>query len=628
MFASLVFAFAMPVIKTSHSDKNLQGRPLVVVYLDNSFSMESLGAEGKLFEQAVKKASEVAAFYSPSDEFYLITNDFSARFSRVVNRSDFQEMLTLVQLTPSYRSATEVMDRIRDLSRRYPGRQVIAYLLSDFQQSTLKVTEVDADVDFPVFLIPLRSKSLANLYIDTVWMEIPVIRPGQIAELQVRIGNTGTVEAEEVPVTLSLNERETAVGTIDVPAEGKAVVNLAARIVDEGIYYGIISIDDYPVIFDDRFYIGTRVRQQRAVSGLYSDNADPSVKRIFEGDSLFYFENRPVTQLDFAAINKYDIIFCQGISEFSSGLLDALKSYVSDGGTLVVIPPDQNKNITGVNSLMNILGLPAYGAIDTSDVRIASVDFDYSLFKGVFSEKPSNIAMPTAFSHYMINAKGAMDEKVIIKLLNDRPMLISSRAGKGLVYQFATSFSSGMTNFASHAELFVPVIFNMALYSGMVAPLFYTIGSDKSATIPWPDDIGQSVFHIRKTDGEVEFIPGYRNEPFGALLFFEDQVSRSGNYQVMLGDKDIAPLAFNFSHYESDLRFDDVNAIEKWIKSNGYKNVQILSSTGRSITEKLSEMNDGNRLWRYFVVAALIFLLAESLVLRLWKKGDVLTADG
>jgi hypothetical protein len=50
-------------------------------YIDNSFSMESVGTNGQLLDEAKRKAHEIAAAYSAADRFQLLTNDFECATS-------------------------------------------------------------------------------------------------------------------------------------------------------------------------------------------------------------------------------------------------------------------------------------------------------------------------------------------------------------------------------------------------------------------------------------------------------------------------------------------------------------------------------------------------------------------
>ncbi len=623
-FASLVLAFAMPVLHRRDTEP-LQRNPLVVVYLDNSYSMQSQGLRGVLLEDGIKKGLEIAGYYAPSDEFFLITNDFSPRYSRVVNRADFLELLTSVQYSPVSRSAEEILMRVADIRKRYPEHNVVLYFISDFQISTVRMTAAEPDKGLQTYLLPLKSSGASNLYIDSVWMDQPVIRPGQIVDFIIRVGNTGSTDIDEIPVILSLNGKEAAVGSIKAPAAGKATLKLTTRIPAEGIYHGEITLEDHPVVFDDRFFLGIKVTQHRNVLVLNGDKEEPSLNRLFRGDSLFNFESKPALQIDFASIRRYDVIFCNGLKELSTALTEALQRFVTEGGTLVVIPAEGFPNGQPVNALLDALQVVGYGGYDTVDVRLSSVEFDHPVYKGVYSEKPGNLSMPWIYGHYNLSSAGNAGSSVIMKMLNDKPLLLSASSGKGLVYIFTSSLQTSATNLTAHAEIFVPPVYNMALYSGVVPPLFYITGKDVSVMIAYPESITESVFRIRNLEDGDEFIPGHRNEPLGTLLFFEDQISKAGNYQVVIDETEIAPLAFNFAHEESDLRQESGDVLQEWITENGYKHIHIIQVSGKSVTDKLSEMNEGLRLWRFFVMAALLFLIAETVLLRFWNRRAVKT---
>ncbi len=622
-FISLVMAFAGPLLLDDKS-VSLKGKPLVVVYLDNSFSMQAQGRQGILSEAAAKKASEIAGYYGPSEEFYLITNDFSAKYSRVVNRSDFLSLVSSTRYSPVSRSASEVFERVEDLRKRNPGRGITLFLISDFQTGTLKLGEARPPEGIRGYLVPLAKTTTHNLSIDSVWTDVPVIRPGQVMELFARIANSGSSDAEDVPVALNINGKEVAVAAASVPAGSKVPVKLSSRIPTEGNFSGYVSLDDNPIIFDDRFYLGFRVTAARNLLLLNGEQQDINLARIFNGDSLFTLDVRPATQIDFAALNRYDLIFLSSVDQITDGMRDALQKYVASGGHLAIVPPPAGKDLSQLNALLNLLGVAAYGPIDTADTRVTAVNFENPLYRGVYATRPANLAMPRISSHYPLVQKGTGSEDWVMKLINDRPLWLSASSERGRVYLFAMPFTEDYSNLTSLPELFVPPVVNMALYSGVVAPLYYTLGKDKSAVIAWDGEAGESPFRMKEAEGNSEFIPGHRSDPFGYLLFYEDQIGNPGIYQVYADDSLIAPLAFNLPEDESDMLCEDEKALSKWINNGGFDNFSLLKEAGKATGAKLREISEGKPLWRLFVMAALIFLLLEAILLRRtwpWQKS-------
>ena len=84
--AALVLAFAQPVVNTapSSSMQNRQAPP--VIYVDNSFSMQTGENQASAIEKAKNRALEIADAYPSETKFLFITNDFSQEHFRFGQR--------------------------------------------------------------------------------------------------------------------------------------------------------------------------------------------------------------------------------------------------------------------------------------------------------------------------------------------------------------------------------------------------------------------------------------------------------------------------------------------------------------------------------------------------------------
>jgi hypothetical protein len=78
-------------------------------------------------------------------------------------------------------------------------------------------------------------------------------------------------------------------------------------------------------------------------------------------------------------------------------------------------------------------------------------------------------------------------------------------------------------------------------------------------------------------------------------------------------------LAFNFDRKESDMNFMTADDLQKQIDEKGLKNISIIQPNEKTLTNALQEVNDGKKLWKLFLILALIFLAAEILIIRLFK---------
>ena len=94
---------------------------------------------------------------------------------------------------------------------------------------------------------------------------------------------------------------------------------------------------------------------------------------------------------------------------------------------------------------------------------------------------------------------------------------------------------------------------------------------------------------------------------------------RAGFYDVVLGERVQEKLAFNYDRQESDLDLYAETALRDQVKNDA---VNILNFEGQEgIQDFVGEKDKGIVLWRWFLLAALMFLLAEILIIRLVKNG-------
>ena len=96
----LVFAFAQPFIPVKNTVVKA-GSKAVSIYIDNSFSMASIGKNGTLLDEAKKDALDIIKTFSPTDRFQLLTNDFLGKQQHWLTKKAFTEMLEEVKISPS-----------------------------------------------------------------------------------------------------------------------------------------------------------------------------------------------------------------------------------------------------------------------------------------------------------------------------------------------------------------------------------------------------------------------------------------------------------------------------------------------------------------------------------------------
>jgi hypothetical protein len=619
MFAilSLVFAFAQPY-KPLETGTQLSERKQVVVYLDNSFSMETLGEEGSLLQQARIRAAEIVEAYNVSDRFALLTNDFEGRHQQYYSREEFLEMLAAVEISPLSRSLDEVLRRVDDLKGQDAAREV--FLLSDFQRNFLpEASTLNADSALRIYFAPIKANAISNLYIDSVWLDSPLRYQGQGMRLRVRVVNSGAGDYEKIPLRLRLNGVQRAVATLDIPAGRSGEVTLPFTAEESGWYAGMLEITDYPVTFDDHYHFAFEVRGALKVLRVFGQSPEPYLPALFRTDSSFVFSSQALMQLDYAALASQDLIILENLQQFPSGLIAALQAFVDDGGSLVLFPgiaalPED------LNPLLRIFAMGSFGAEDTSSTRLAGMNEAHPLLDGVFenTEKtgPERVDLPEVRRHYPL-LSSAPDVLSVMQLENGRPFLLHKPVGHGQVYLFTSALAPEANQLARHA-LVVPLLYRMGMMSRPVSEMAATVGQETVIRLAGLESVPEIIRVKHRIRGNV-FIPEIRRAASIVYLHTHNHIREDGMYEVLEDERILAMAAFNYDRRESNLNYFSNPELEEWIRMRDDALFQVLDFKTASTVQALSLLNEGKRYFRWFLLAALLFLLTEVILLRFMK---------
>lgn len=613
--SALVFAFARPVIPAPGS-KVKQGDKAVSVYIDNSYSMQAVGPDGSLLDKAKQTAEELVKQYKPSDKFQLLTNDFEGRHQRLLNRDEFIELLKDVDYSPSFRKVSEVYSRQRDFLNSNPQPNKQAFVISDFQKSGFDPEAIKNDTSINVSIIPLKANAANNLYVDSVWFATPYRKLNQPEELNIRIVNTGTADAENVPMKLFINKVQKAPASVSIKAGQTAEYKLSYTIQQPGMQFAELQLTDQPVTYDDKFYFAYAIANSLNVLAINGNGDSPYLNKLYGNDVYTKLTNMPEGQIDYTAFATHPLIVLNGVKNISSGLQQELKKYTDAGGNILIFPPTQG-DMDSYKLFLQSVKTAWFEGLDTTRTRVTTLALQDALYKDIFEKVPQNIDLPTAFKRYGFS-RGLASEEPLMKFANGQSFLSRFKAGAGQVYLCASPLDVAYTNFPKHA-LFVPTLYKIALYSGTTAPLYYTAGNDNAIQAGNISIGADNVFKVKELSGKTEFIPAHRSTGYGTVIDLGNQAKQAGDYMLTAGTDTIMPIALNYSRKESNLTTNTTEEITEGFNKQNLDNFAVLDVMTKGVSKSLSDVAEGTQLWRWFIVAALLFLLAEIALLRFLK---------
>lgn len=619
----LVLAFAQPYIPVTNK-KIEAGIKRISIYIDNSFSMDAIGKNGSLLESAKKKAREIALAYKPSDQFQILTSDFEARHQRLISRDEFLQLVDEVKPGSSVKSLSEVIQRQQEaISSGEEKTSKKAFIISDFQKSTTN-DELQADTSIQFSLVPVEASQINNLYIDTCYLSTPFVQLNTPNELTVIIRNRGNTNSENIPLKFSINGIQKAIASVNAPAGSSGEAKLSFTLSESGWQEAVLSITDFPVTFDDNFYFVFNVRKNLEILCINGKEISPSLNAVFNNDEYFHLRNTSSGQIDYSSFPTMQLIVLNEINSFSSGMIHELQKYVIKGGTVFIIPSEEAE-LTSYSDLMTTLGIDSYSQKIISADKVSSIEEKNSLFANVFEKGksiPENMDLPLVNQYYSFKRSIKSNTQNIMKLQSGNPFLIGSISGKGKVYALAASLQSASGSFSRHA-LFVPVFLRAALQGSSEIKTPLVIGRDHDFIINDSLISNDNIFHIQNKALKLDFIPESRLLNSNTIISIHDQITVAQNYELTSGNKLISEVAFNYDRKESDLSVLSNEELENKASLSGFANINVINAEGIDLSHKISQLNEGKRLWKYFIIAALLFLGIEILLIRYFNRSTV-----
>ena len=617
----LVFTFSQPYIPLTDRGKQ-RARQAVAMYIDNSFSMRLEGEKGILLEQARNKAIEIAASYRPGTKFLLLTNDFLPQHRYLLDKEQLTLQLGELKVSPNTVNFSQIMDfarqQLNETGKRFDKT---FYALSDFQKNNYDFTNLKPDTTVWTYLMPFTSGKVNNLFIDSCWFEVPGRRMSQTEKLFVGVVNSSGEDYQNIPLRLQINDSLKAISNLNIGAGEEQTVEMTFTNNSAGFQCGMVELDDYPLMYDNSYFIAYEVKNKVDVLGIFEDG-DPSAdyfRALFSDDEFVNYEAAQVNNLQISRIKNTQCIFLVNIKNLSSGLSDELVRFVENAGTMAVFPAD-DAEINSYNQLFSALQSNTITGKDTGSIHISGINYNDILFRNVFKKKDDEADLPALRNIFSFTKKNTIAETVLMTMRNGQPALTVHSSGNGKLYSFAFPADVKNSSFLKHL-IFVPSVYNIAMNSLSGQPVSYPIELHNRLLINRNKlKTGSEQLVFRKQNTTDEFFPPAK--PLGDRMLQLDLssfVQTSGHYELLNNSETVEAVAYNYKRDESEPEFYSAEEISALISEKGLDQFKLIDDTGQDFQEMLRNLNNGKQLWPYFLILALLFVFAETLIIRFWR---------
>lgn len=606
--AALVLAFAMPYLPEVSGEKaSIENE--VALFVDNSFSMESVNEKGPLLEEAKSNAIEIVNSFPAGTRFYVFTNDFHGRDRFPKSKEEAIRSISSVEVSPRVTEFRKIAG-FQYQSDFHGVRKL--YVISDFQANCSDLSALQADTVSSISLVRIPAIETGNLYIDSCRFVSPVHRLNQKEELETWVANRSNDDLSDITIKLVVNDSLTAVANVAVKANSRQKVILKFTNSVAGARKGRLMITDYPVVYDNEFLLSWNVEKQRdvlAILGQYNNETEKIITALLGDDSFIDLDLVKEGEVKVSEIPDYATILLVNLERYSSGLIHELKKYADGGGSLVLFPSTE---MGETNLLLKQCSTPLFQHFDTLDAWVEKINFDHPVYKEVFREQQTELSPIKIDEYYHWKISPSQKGESLLIMNNRQPALFSLPVNSGNLSVFP--FPLQHNSFTRHS-LFVASLYNLLIYSRHHDALWHTLGESAKLTVSNGFSALNNLMVTDLRTGE-QFIPDtWMNAENKLQVKVGEEFADAGFYQV--GDSSRV-IAMNYDRKESDLHCLLDDDLQHEIDKYQLENVGVVSGDDELSTVLESQSTQRN-LWRWMLVLAVLLLMLEGVGIRFWK---------
>jgi len=615
-FSALVIAFAQPFFPEQINRKS-GTKNVLAIYLDNTFSMSAQGSNGTLLQQGKETVRELLEKAEPSANFMLITNDLKGKDQRLKQKTEVLDQLEEIDFTSSTKDLGVVLSTMKnnmDQLNIDGERQYI--LLSDFQKSSSLLENVQLDTFAKYHPYQLLPQRFDNLFVDSVWFDAPLRKLNNLNTLNVKVVNHSDKSKTNVEIQLNLEDYERT-QLLDIPANSSETTTFTFTDKTSGVKKGKVEVNDDQLYFDDTYYFSYEVQEKANITMINGESASNIPHLVYETDPFYALFEMPSTQLQVDKIKNSDVVVLNELNEIPSGLFTPLEDFLSNGGSLIIIP-SFTCDIGSYNTLLNRFKLPLIAQKNEQKTAIKKILMDAPFFNGVFDSKDRQLNLPSVLSYFKGSVQQSTTFIPLVSFENESPYFVKNRGDQN-VFLFYAGATENFGNASKHA-LFSTLLLRSAEMSLGNKPLSIILGSNQSYPVQLKGKQDE-VVHI-KDGATIDFIPPtYKKGKFNYIsMKDEDLISHvpSGNYGVFSDQIKVDIISLNQSPKESYNQVLNENEIASKLQRLGVNNIQFQEIEDITDIEQIT-LEKQPEYWRFLLFLALVFFLLETLLLKLWK---------
>lgn len=636
----------------------------VGLLIDNSASMTAINEKGPLIDQAKSAATEIINLASPNDKFYIQTTNGEGHTAAPVSPN---RALELIDEIKAVRKGSYLRQRIFDLSSKMSTNSSsagsgIIQVISDAQSSELELLadntenetlEKNEGQSQPlVQLIKIGESNERNIAVSNLELKSQLLSKDNPVIIQAEVSNYSTAAASNQFISMEADGR--IVGQYQADLEPGEAQSFLFEFTPSatGSYKGKIIIEGDDVTFDNEYFFSVQIPRKRSLllvtresengsanGRAFGSYLEPALAAAAESNQQLDFTTLSINELNKADWQNRNAVIFDGIPTIPEYYFKDLQSYVQNGNGLMFIPSEKG-DIDNYNSFFSLFNGGKINGVQGSYGSFQSITSIEQLIEGhpilddMFDKQQNEeikLEMPDIYYHYQYQPSANSGGISILETKSGEELLVERSFGEGTVLLSLIGTDPGWSNFPVN-PLFAPVYFRGSLYASAS-----DLGGFKNYNLGHPLEIfvNMDANRVEIVKDSSVIIPDVLTSPTSTST----STSTSANGQLIRyaalewvpgwasikSDKNIIHIALNLPTMESDLSTLDNSALQSWVGRTNVVNsiVDVTKLQNETKLQRLNEAGFGKEIWYWFVLTAVLILIAETVISKKLKAEKI-----
>ena len=582
----------------------------LVILIDNSASMSSQNGEKSYLEQSKNLAMAIVSHFGDKTNITISqTCPPKVIFSGIKNDEELRNTLKSIKATASHDNLWKTISNnllVNDFTE--PIKECVVFSDMMHLPDSLFLKRINDFNKWKFYFVkpePVKN----NIGVLNVSPANRIKSVGQLIKLDTRVKNSGKENKLNVPLELLFNEQRVGQVVSQFESQKEKEFLFQAYPIEAGILESkiILPKDDYQ--FDNSWYSSMPIMDEIRCSIIGSDTKEIAMlemilRSIDPSNEFLKIDTRIQPNISRLFLDDIDVVLIHNPTAMSNESIKDLDQFLKEGGGVLWFQGNK------INSqydpeLFSTIGFPDSEILVKSGQGTFKTDMPYEKSDIIQDIKVRDISkeLPEVFQYLKVVPNS--EHKVHLVLNNNDPFLMEFHRGSGTVFYFSSLLDLEWNDLPIRGVV-VPLLYKLIILSGTDEINTSAVLINEHKWISIEESKLTNKWEVVSPSGVTEMIvPEYDKE--GIMITGTNEL---GIYQVYSNGENFTsfPTRLHYKEYiQKHIQQSDVEGIF------GSENIRWLKIED-NFAKIFAETRHGKSLWKFFLVAAIILLLAETVV--------------